>query len=213
MSHYVAWGKSLSDKLIAALLLVLVAPVLVTTAAVVAVAFRERPLFVQLRTGRHGRPFACYKLRTMRTLRDARGQLLADADRLTRPGRWLRTTSLDELPQLWNVLRGEMSLVGPRPLPTAYLPAYSHVQRRRHHVRPGITGLAQVRGRNGLAWSHRFRYDVFYGAHVSAALDAMIWRQTLRQVVRPAGIRSPGHATGAPFVEIAGAHPTRPLVI
>jgi len=140
------------------------------------------------------------KFKTMRDTRDAQGCLLPDAQRLSRFGRFLRSTSLDELPELWNVLRGDMSLVGPRPLLTEYLDRYTPAQMRRHDVRPGITGLAQVNGRNALTWEQKFAYDVEYVERSSLALDASILVRTIGQVVTRRGISEQGHATAGKFL-------------
>ena len=167
---------------------------LAVVVALVALAAQGRPLFyVDERTGKDGRPFRLVKFRTMR-LGDA-----PDAERLTALGRFLRATSLDELPQLWNVLAGDMSLVGPRPLPVRYLPRYTPEQNRRHEVRPGITGWAQIHGRNALEWEDKFRYDVDYVNHRSLWLDAKILAATIWQVVSRRGINHPGEATMPEF--------------
>jgi lipopolysaccharide/colanic/teichoic acid biosynthesis glycosyltransferase len=152
-------------------------------------------LFRQVRPGLHGRPFMMVKFRTMTDERGADGELLPDAQRLTALGRLLRATSLDELPELWNVLRGEMSLVGPRPLLMEYLPLYSPEQARRHEVRPGITGWAQVNGRNALSWEERFKLDVWYVDHRSLWLDLRILWLTVRKVLVREGISAQGEAT------------------
>ncbi len=152
-------------------------------------------LFRQVRPGLHGRPFMMVKFRTMTDERGADGELLPDARRLTSFGRFLRATSLDELPELWNVLRGEMSLVGPRPLLMEYLPLYSPEQARRHEVRPGITGWAQVNGRNALSWEERFKLDVWYVDHRSLWLDLRILWLTVRKVIVREGISAQGEAT------------------
>ncbi len=152
-------------------------------------------LFRQVRPGLHGRPFMMVKFRTMTDERGADGELLPDARRLTSFGRFLRATSLDELPELWNVLRGEMSLVGPRPLLMEYLPLYSPEQARRHEVRPGITGWAQVNGRNALSWEGRFKLDVWYVDHRSLWLDLRILWLTMRKVIVREGISAQGEAT------------------
>ncbi len=152
-------------------------------------------LFRQVRPGLHGRPFMMVKFRTMTDERGADGELLPDARRLTSFGRFLRATSLDELPELWNVLRGEMSLVGPRPLLMEYLPLYSPEQARRHEVRPGITGWAQVNGRNALSWEGRFKLDVWYVDHRSLWLDLRILWLTVRKVIVREGISAQGEAT------------------
>lgn len=152
-------------------------------------------LFRQVRPGMHGRPFMMVKFRTMTDERGADGELLPDARRLTTFGRFLRATSLDELPELWNVLCGEMSLVGPRPLLMEYLPLYSPEQARRHEVRPGITGWAQVNGRNALSWEERFKLDVWYVDHRSLWLDLRILWLTVRKVIVREGISAQGEAT------------------
>ena len=186
--------KRLFDLLVAALLLLLLAPVLALT-AVAAWGGGLRPvLFRQRRTGRGGQPFRVVKFRTMTQQRDAAGALLPDAQRLTGLGRLLRRSSLDELPQLWNVLRGELSLVGPRPFIHDYWPLYSDAQKVRFRVRPGITGWAQVHGRNALSWEEKFRLDAWYVAHRGWALDLRIAWRTLRQLLArqsPPGANEP----------------------
>jgi lipopolysaccharide/colanic/teichoic acid biosynthesis glycosyltransferase len=156
-------------------------------------------LFRQRRTGLQGQLFTLVKFRTMRDARDRRGEPLTDAERLTRLGRILRSTSMDELPELWNVLRGDMSLVGPRPLLPEYLPLYSREQLRRHHVLPGITGWAQVNGRNELSWEEKFRLDVWYVDHRSLALDLRVLLLTVKRVLLRDGINQSGHATVSYF--------------
>ena len=151
--------------------------------------------FRQVRPGLYGKPFEMVKFRTMTDARGPDGQLLPDAERLTPFGRWLRATSLDELPELWNVLRGEMSLVGPRPLLMEYLPLYSPEQARRHEVRPGITGWAQVNGRNAISWADKFALDVWYVDHRSLWLDLRILWLTVRKVLVRDGISAAGEAT------------------
>jgi lipopolysaccharide/colanic/teichoic acid biosynthesis glycosyltransferase len=151
--------------------------------------------FRQVRPGLHGKPFRMVKFRTMTDARGPDGQLLPDAERLTPFGHWLRATSLDELPELWNVLRGEMSLVGPRPLLMEYLPLYSPEQARRHEVRPGITGWAQVNGRNAISWAEKFALDVWYVDHHSLWLDVRIVWLTVRKVLVRDGISAAGEAT------------------
>ena len=156
-------------------------------------------LFTQVRPGLHGKPFRMVKFRTMTNSRDASGALLSDAQRLTPFGNFLRASSLDELPELWNVLIGEMSLVGPRPLLMEYLPLYSPDQARRHEVRPGITGWAQVNGRNAISWADKFALDVWYVDHRSLWLDVRILWLTVRKVLVREGIRAPGDATMPKF--------------
>ena len=155
--------------------------------------------FRQTRPGRHGRPFQMVKFRTMTDAKEPKGQLLSDADRLTQFGSFLRSTSLDELPELFNVLKGDMSLVGPRPLLMEYLPLYSPEQIRRHEVRPGITGWAQVNGRNALSWEEKFKLDVWYVEHRSLWLDIKILRLTVRKVLVREGISADGEVTMSKF--------------
>jgi lipopolysaccharide/colanic/teichoic acid biosynthesis glycosyltransferase len=176
--------------------LVVLAPVMGAVAVVVAATLGRPVLFRQMRPGRHGRPFQLVKFRTMRPGGPQAGPS-DDARRLTPATRWLRSTSLDELPTLWNVLRGDMSLVGPRPLLMEYLDRYTPEQARRHEVRPGITGLAQVRGRNRLRWSEKFAYDVWYVDHRSLRLDLAILLQTAVAVLRRDGIAAE-HCVTAP---------------
>jgi sugar transferase EpsL len=198
-THYRRWGKSAVDRTLALLLLVPAAPVMLVVAAA-ALAFQGRPIFFcQIRPGLREQPFALLKFRTMTVARGAGGSLLPDGQRLTKFGRWLRRTSLDELPQLINVLRGELSLVGPRPLLIEYLPRYSDQQRRRHEVKPGITGLAQVSGRNALDWGARLRLDVEYVDRYGLALDVSILARTLLKVVTGEGVADGRTATSEPF--------------
>ena len=191
--------KRLLDVLVSAAALLLLAPVIAATAVLVAWRLGRPVLFRQVRPGLHGRPFTLVKFRTMTDARGPDGALLPDGQRLPPFGAWLRRTSLDELPQLWNVLRGDMSLVGPRPLLMEYLPLYSPEQARRHEVRPGITGWAQVRGRNALPWAERFTLDVWYVDHRSMLLDLRILGLTLAKVFRREGITQRGHATADYF--------------
>jgi lipopolysaccharide/colanic/teichoic acid biosynthesis glycosyltransferase len=181
------------DVLLAGVGLVCVGPLMAAAALAVRISMGRPILFRQERPGLRGRPFILLKLRTMAEARDARGDPLPDEVRLTRVGRLLRATSLDELPQLWNVLRGDMSLVGPRPLATEYLPRYSPAQARRHEVLPGITGWAQVNGRTALGWSERFRLDVWYVDHWSLGLDLRILALTLLRVLRREGVACEQH--------------------
>jgi lipopolysaccharide/colanic/teichoic acid biosynthesis glycosyltransferase len=160
-----------------------------------------RPLFFsQVRAGYLERPFRIWKFRSMSNAVDENGKLLPDAARLTAWGRFLRASSLDELPQLWSVFRGDMSLVGPRPLPISYLPRYSDRQRKRHSVMPGITGWAQVNGRNSLTWDQKFELDIWYVEHRSLALDLRILLMTALRILRPAGISARGEATMTEFL-------------
>jgi lipopolysaccharide/colanic/teichoic acid biosynthesis glycosyltransferase len=192
-------AKRVLDIVGAAALLVASMPVQLAVAAAIALALGRPVLFRQARSGRGGRSFELVKFRTMRVSDEARG-LVSDADRLTGAGRFLRATSLDELPTLWNVLRGDMSLVGPRPLFVRYLDRYTPTHRRRHEVRPGITGLAQVRGRNRLSWEDKFTLDVWYVDHRCLALDVRILLETVRTVLRRDGISAEGAATATEFM-------------
>lgn len=175
-------------------LLVLAFPLLVLT-LLVHIRLGSPVFFRQVRPGLHGKPFRMIKFRTMTDARGPDGELMSDAERLTPFGRWLRATSLDELPEIWNVLKGDMSLVGPRPLLMEYLPLYSPDQARRHEVRPGITGWAQVNGRNAISWEERFRLDVWYVDHRSLSLDFWILLLTLKKVLIRDGISYAGEAT------------------
>lgn len=191
--------KRVFDLLAAALGLLLMAVPLALLAWQVRRKLGSPVLFTQVRPGLHGKPFRMVKFRTMTDERNASGALLPDAQRLTPFGRFLRSSSLDELPELWNVLRGEMSLVGPRPLLMEYLPLYSPEQARRHEVRPGITGWAQVNGRNAISWADKFALDVWYVDHRSLWLDVRILWLTVRKVLVRDGISAPGDATMPKF--------------
>ncbi len=193
-------SKRLFDLFFSALGLALLSPVLALLALLVRASLGAPVLFRQMRPGRHGRPFQVIKFRSMTSGRDAQGRLLPDAIRLTRLGRILRASSLDELPELINVLRGEMSLVGPRPLLMQYLERYSPEQARRHAVLPGITGWAQINGRNALTWEDKFRLDVWYVDHWSLGLDVKIILLTLGKVFKREGISQPGHVTMEEFM-------------
>jgi lipopolysaccharide/colanic/teichoic acid biosynthesis glycosyltransferase len=187
------------DVIGASIAVVILSPVFATIAALVWLRMGTPVVYRQQRPGRHGKPFMLLKFRTMTNARDARGGLLPDAERLTALGRILRRTSLDELPELLNVLRGDMSLVGPRPLLMEYLPLYTPEQARRHDVRPGITGWTQVNGRNALTWEEKFAYDVWYVDHRSLRLDLQILGKTVGEVLSGRGVSAPGHATMEPF--------------
>lgn len=191
--------KRLFDLTLTVVGLLLLSPILGFLGLWVWQAHGRPVLFRQQRPGFRGRPFTLLKFRTMTDARDERGRPLADAERLTRLGSFLRSYSLDDLPNLFNVLRGEMSLVGPRPLLMQYLDRYTPEQARRHNVLPGITGWAQIHGRNALAWDERFRMDVWYVDHWALALDARILLATLSKVQRREGISQPGQATSEEF--------------
>ena len=192
-------GKRVFDIAIGATACILLAPLALLVALLVRWRMGSPVLFCQQRPGRHGAPFLMYKFRTMEDAVDENGEPLPDAQRLTSLGRWLRATSVDELPELVNVLRGDMSLVGPRPLLMQYLERYTPHQARRHEVRPGITGWAQIQGRNALSWEEKFEYDVWYVDHLSLVLDITILLRTVIQVVNRSGINQPGSATASEF--------------
>ena len=191
--------KRLFDTFLSSLSLLLLGIPLVFLAWAVRRSLGSPVFFRQLRPGLHGLPFQMIKFRTMTDARGLNGQLLPDSDRLTPFGRFLRSSSLDELPELWNVLKGDMSLVGPRPLLMEYLPLYSPEQARRHEVRPGITGWAQVNGRNALSWEEKFKLDVWYVDHRSLWLDIKILWLTVRKVLVREGISGEGEATMRKF--------------
>lgn len=191
--------KRLFDMIAAGIALLIALPILVILAALVRINMGAPILFGQLRPGLNNKPFQMLKFRTMRDAYDRDGVPLADADRITGFGRFLRSTSLDELPGLWSVLKGDMSLVGPRPLLMEYLPLYSPQQARRHEVRPGITGWAQVNGRNALSWDEKFALDLWYVEHRSFILDLKILLLTVRKVLVRDGISAAGEATMPKF--------------
>lgn len=193
--------KRLFDIAASAAGILAISPILIGAAAGVRLTLGSPVLFKQTRPGLNAEPFTIYKFRTMSDERGPDGELLPDEQRLTRFGQLLRSTSIDELPELFNVLKGDMSLVGPRPLLMDYLPHYDDFQNRRHEVRPGITGLAQVNGRNGLSWDEKFEHDVWYVDNHNLWLDIKILLQTVWQVVRRDGISSEGHATMPRFAE------------
>lgn len=192
-------GKRILDLVIAIPLAIVLAPVLVGLAVLVRCKLGRPILFQQERPGLQGRSFGMVKFRSMTDGRDARGELLPDDQRLTAFGKFLRSSSLDELPELWNVLRGEMSLVGPRPLLVRYLERYSPEQARRHEVLPGVTGWAQINGRNAISWEQKFAYDVEYVDRLSLGMDLQILWRTAMKVLRREGVAATGHATMPEF--------------
>jgi lipopolysaccharide/colanic/teichoic acid biosynthesis glycosyltransferase len=193
-------AKRLFDVAVSAIGLVILLPMLLMVAAAVYWSLGWPVVFVQERPGIHGKPFRILKFRTMAIDYGGSAEPLPDAVRLTKFGRFLRSTSLDELPELWNVLRGDMSLVGPRPLLMDYLPLYSDVQARRHDIRPGVTGWAQVNGRNSLTWTEKFRLDVWYVEHRSMLLDFRILLLTVVNVLKRRGISSAASVTAERFL-------------
>ena len=193
-------AKRLIDISIALPAMIVVSPVMLIAGAAVALKLGRPVLFRQVRPGLGGKPFTLFKFRTMLDHEGPGSALLTDAERLTPFGRWLRSTSIDELPELWNVLRGDMSIVGPRPLLMQYLPRYSKEQARRHEVRPGLTGWAQINGRNALSWDEKFALDVWYVDNWSLALDARIVLATFRAVFQREGIAADGAPTMPEFM-------------
>ncbi len=200
IGFYARKGKRLLDLCLTVPGLILVAPLLALTALLVRVKLGNPVLFRQVRPGLHGRPFTIYKFRTMTDARDGEGNLLPDGDRLTRFGKFLRASSLDELLELWNVIKGEMSLVGPRPLLMQYLERYTPEQAGRHEARPGITGWAQVNGRNAVSWDEKFAMDVWYVNNQSLALDLKTLWLTMIKVFRREGISGAGTETMTEFM-------------
>lgn len=200
MKIYGSFFKRVVDFTAAGGVLLLLSPVIGATALWLHFANKgSGAFFFQERPGKGGKIFKVVKFKTMTDERDAEGNLLPDSMRLTKVGRFVRSTSLDELPQLWNVVKGDMSLIGPRPLLVQYLPLYSKEQARRHDVRPGITGWAQVNGRNTISWKKKFEYDVWYVDNLSFALDCKIVMTTLKKVIKREGISAEGQATVEPF--------------
>ncbi|RFC50368.1 MAG: sugar transferase EpsL [Verrucomicrobia bacterium] len=191
--------KRFGDFLGALLGLILLSPVLLVVALLIRIKLGAPVLFPQPRPGKNGRGFTLWKFRTMTSARDAAGRLRPDGERLNELGRFLRATSLDELPELWNVLKGDMSLVGPRPLLVEYLGRYTPEEARRHEVRPGLTGWAQINGRNAITWEDRLRLDVWYVDHRSLTLDLRIIFRTVAIVLRREGVSAPGAATMPEF--------------
>ena len=204
-NFYISCGKRMFDLAVTILMLILLAPIPVVLILFVIVQLKFPILFKQLRPGLRGKPFVIFKFRTMTSARGSDGKLLPDAERLTCFGRFLRSTSLDELPELFNVLKGEMSLVGPRPLLMQYMDRYTPEQARRHEVKPGITGWAQVNGRNALSWEDKFKMDVWYVDHQTFWLDIKILLMTIKMVLRREGINQAGQATAAEFMPYAKA--------
>jgi lipopolysaccharide/colanic/teichoic acid biosynthesis glycosyltransferase len=188
-------GKRLFDLTVAVPALIIFAPILAVTAIIILFKFGRPVLFVQTRPGLNCAPFSLYKFRTMTNERDTDGKLLPDAQRLPAFGKFLRASSIDELPELWNVVRGQMSIVGPRPLLMQYLPLYSKEQMRRHSVRPGLTGLAQISGRNAITWEQKFEFDIKYVDTYSFQTDIAIILRTVQKIATRSGINAPGEAT------------------
>ena len=191
--------KRLFDLVLTLLVGLVFLPVIIVLAIVISSVIGNPIVFKQLRPSLHSKPFSIYKFRTMNNHNNNKGELLPDVERLTALGRWLRSTSLDELPSLWNVLKGEMSLVGPRPLLMEYLPLYNAEQTRRHQLKPGVTGWAQVNGRNAISWEDKFKLDVWYVDNQSLYLDIKIILMTIKKVLCRADINANGEATMPKF--------------
>ena len=192
---YKTFFKRLLDFLASLIGFLLISPVFIIVTIGLFFANQGKPFFVQKRPGLYGRIFSILKFKTMNDKKDANGNLLPDSERLTKIGSFVRKTSLDEIPQLLNVIKGDMSLIGPRPLLVQYLPLYSDFQKQRHNIRPGITGWAQVNGRNAISWNQKFEYDVWYVENCSFALDLKILFLTLKKVVVSEGISQEGEVT------------------
>ena len=191
--------KPIFDFLLAIIGILLFSPLFLILTIILYFANGGQPFFFQLRPGKEGKLFRIIKFKTMNDKRDAGGNLFSDAERLTKIGKFMRKTSLDEIPQLLNVIKGEMSLVGPRPLLPSYLELYNDFQKRRNEVKPGITGWAQINGRNHISWEKKFKYDVWYVDHVSFWLDFKILIITILKVIKSEGINEEGQATSEEF--------------
>lgn len=196
---YKLFFKRVIDFSAAVIVLLLISPIFLILILFLAIANNGKPFFVQKRPGKNGKIFSIVKFKTMNDRKNADGNLLSDAERLTKIGSFVRKTSLDEIPQLINVVKGDMSLIGPRPLLVHYLPLYSDVQKNRHNVRPGITGWAQVNGRNAISWGKKFEYDVWYVNNISLLLDIKIVLMTIKKVFISEGINADNVATTEPF--------------
>jgi lipopolysaccharide/colanic/teichoic acid biosynthesis glycosyltransferase len=196
---YLKFFKPLLDFFIAIIGLIILLPLLLIVTLLLLISNKGYPFFMQKRPGKNGKVFTIYKFKTMTEAKDKNGKLLPDKDRITLIGKFVRKSSLDEVPQLINVLKGDMSLIGPRPLLTRYLHLYSDFQNRRHEVKPGITGWAQVNGRNAISWDKKFQYDVWYVDNLSLILDFKILLKTIQKVFKRDGINSANSATIEPF--------------
>ena len=198
-SIYASFFKPLIDFVVALIIFSVLSPVFIVVVILLAIANSGKPFFLQRRPGKEGAIFKVIKFKTMNDRKDNSGELLPDEVRLTAVGRFVRKTSLDEIPQMLNVIKGDMSLIGPRPLLEEYLPLYSETQMKRHDVKPGITGWAQVNGRNAISWQQKFDYDIWYVNNISFALDFNIFFLTVRNIVMSEGISSETSATMEKF--------------
>lgn len=198
---YAKYFKRMLDFILSLCAVLILSPLLLILTIIGAVAMGGNPFFTQERPGRHEKIFKLIKFRTMNNKKDKKGELLSDEKRLTAYGKWLRSTSLDELPELFNILNGDMALIGPRPLLVKYLPYYTKRQHHRHDVRPGLTGYAQAHGRNASTWDERFEYDLKYVKHITFAGDVRIIIDTVKAVIKREGISAEGQATMGDFVD------------
>ena len=196
---YRNYFKPFLDFIVSLTIFIILSPLFILIIILLFIANDGKPFFTQLRPGKNQKIFRLIKFKTMNDKKDINGNLLPDSERLTATGKWIRKTSLDEIPQLLNVIKGDMSLIGPRPLLVEYLPLYNDCQKRRHEVKPGITGWAQVNGRNAISWEKKFEYDVWYVDHLSFMLDMSIIFKTIRKVFVSEGISADGEATMAVF--------------
>lgn len=201
MKIYILFFKPFFDFIISLIALLILSPLLLIATILLFIANNGKPFFVQERPGKNGKIFSIVKFRTMTANKDSEGILLPDSQRLTKIGKFVRKTSIDELPQFWNVLKGDMSIIGPRPLLVSYLPLYSKFQNKRHLVKPGITGWAQVNGRNHLGWEDKFILDVYYVNNLDFFLDFQIILRTIKKVIISEGISASGHDTMPTFIE------------
>ena len=196
---YKFFFKRLCDVLIVSVGLIVLSPIFIILLILLLFTNQGKPFFIQRRPGKNEKIFKLIKFKTMNDRKGKDGELLPDSDRLTRLGKFIRKTSLDEIPQLYNVLKGEMSLIGPRPLRVHYLTLYDDIQKKRHNVKPGITGWAQVNGRNSISWSNKFKLDIYYVNNISFMLDIKIFFLTIRKVILRDGITKPGQVTTEAF--------------
>ena len=198
-TFYERYIKRFLDILLSFSALIILSPLMLAVALLVRIKLGSPIIFCQERPGKNEHIFTLYKFRTMTDKRNEQGELMPDEVRLTKFGKFLRSTSLDEFPELWNILKGDMSIVGPRPLLVKYLPLYNEMQKHRHDVRPGLTGWAQVHGRNAISWEEKFNYDVWYVEHLSFAVDIITVMQTFKKVLKREGITSETAATAEEF--------------
>jgi len=196
---YQNYIKRIIDIIVSIVVLIIVFPILLGVIVLLIITNNGHPFFFQIRPGKNERLFKIVKFKTMNEAKDNNGVLLPDAERMTKVGNFIRKTSLDELPQLLNVIKGEMSLIGPRPLLPEYLPLYTNEQKKRHNVRPGITGWAQVNGRNAISWEEKFKFDVYYADNISVLLDLKILFLTIKKVMKREGVSAEGSVSMEKF--------------